>query len=80
VRKLYGILDERNDINYNLMPNDILLNLTIFFLPSKEFSKQASNIEWDLQLYYSTVSVLWEEQKRLAKFNKTQFEPQWVLY
>lgn len=63
------------------MPGDIPFNFDDFsshFL--QEFTEQASDAERDLQLHYAKISVLWEEQKRLAELDPPQLESEWMFH
>lgn len=51
-----------------------------FLFRLAERSEQASNVEWNIQLHYPTISVLREEQERMAELNPTQSKLEWVLH
>ena len=55
---------------------NFLIFLQLVFIFVLELAAEASDAQRDLQLHYSTLSVLREEQKRLAELDSTQLESQ----
>lgn len=58
----------------------LTISISYIFFLIQECSKQESNVERNLQLYHSTISILWEKQKRLAELHSTQFESKRVFH